>query len=168
MKEVWIKVEHYNRKLIFPALIVLLGIIIIEIFGHVVDPTFQLFIEITDYIVITIFVIDLIFLAIRSKNARFFFRHYWLDLLAVFPFSLVFKIVEQTYLSAAAAERVFLGQGIVHESLEAERIVAKERKLVRLLRAFPRGLRVIIKSRLFTKFSKRVQTKKHSKDNSEN
>ena len=98
MKPFWEKVEHYNRKLIVPALVLLLGLIIIELFAHIENEAFKLTLEIIDYLIIAVFVIDLIFLAHRARDTKFFFRHYWLDLLAVFPFSIIFNIVEQAYL----------------------------------------------------------------------
>ena len=60
------KVEHYNSKLIPPALVVLLGIIIFELFLHVENETVLFLVHFADYCVITVFVIDLIFLSRKS------------------------------------------------------------------------------------------------------
>ncbi|HLC71101.1 MAG TPA: hypothetical protein VJI32_03785, partial [Candidatus Nanoarchaeia archaeon] len=76
------KVEYYNRRLIPAALIALLIIIAIELFVHIENHTVEISLKILDGIIIAIFVVDLIFLAIHSKNTRFFFRNYWLDILA--------------------------------------------------------------------------------------
>lgn len=149
------KVEEYNRKLIPAALIVLLIIIALELFVHIENQTLEITLKILDGIIITIFVVDLIFLAIHSKNTRFFFRNYWLDILAIFPFAVVFNVVEEIYRGITAAERIVLGQAVLHEGLEAEKLLkegAREGKLVRMLRAIPRGLRFIAKSHYAKKF----------------
>ncbi|MBI2665370.1 hypothetical protein HYX12_01985 [Candidatus Woesearchaeota archaeon] len=194
MDRFWKKVEKYNRKLIPFALVFLLVIIIIELFVHVKSHVLELAIKIVDYVIITIFLIDLIFLAIHSKNARFFFKNYWLDILAVFPFSLVFNIVDRIYRSFAIAEQLAVSQAILHESLEAEKVIAKEGKLfeaekliskegklieaekliakesrvVRYLRIIPRSLRVITKSKFFNTFAERYHHKKKKKKKQKN
>src|SRR3989338_8657423 len=123
MHRIFQKIEEYNRKLIPWALVALLLVIIIELFFHIENPVGKAILQLLDWIVIAIFAVDLIFLAIRSKNSRFFFRNYWLDILAVFPFALVFNLVEQVYRSITAAERIVLSQAIFHEGLEAEKLL---------------------------------------------
>ncbi len=177
MNRWWEKVEHYNNQLIPYALVLLLLIIIVELaeqfeLFHLESPAFTLTIHIMDYIIIAIFVIDLIFLAKKSKDARFFFRNYWLDILAVFPLNLLFTAIGRIYELFAEAERIVLGQAILHETVEVEKIAVKESRLVaeegkviaregkllarsgkiaRFVRIAARGLRLITKSRLFTK-----------------
>lgn len=160
------KIERYNRKLIPGALILLLAIIALELFVQIENHTLELAMKILDGIIIAIFVVDLIFLAIHSKNTRFFFRNYWLDILAVFPFAVVFNVVEEIYRGIAAAERIVIGQAVFHEGLEAEKLLkegAKEGKLVRIVRAIPRGLRFISKSHYFESFRNK-RNKNEQKD----
>lgn len=162
MHRVFKKIEEYNRKFIPLALVALLVIIVLELFVHVENYTLERTIQILDGIIIAIFVVDLIFLAIHSKNTRFFFRNYWLDILAVFPFALVFTVVEEIYRGITAAERLVVGQALFHEGLEAEKLLkegAKEGKLLKMLRAVPRGLRFITKSHYFEEFRKKRHTK---------
>lgn len=145
------KVEHYNSKLIPYALVLLLGIIIFELFVHVENHTIELMVKIADALVIAVFVVDLIFLAHKAKSAKYFFKNYWLDILAVFPFVLFFKLAESAYRVALATERLTLGQAILHETVEASKstkILAKSGKVVRI---GARILRAVTKSRLFTK-----------------
>jgi len=148
-------VEHFNARLIPLALILLLGIIIVELFVHIESVTLTTAVHVADYIVVTIFVIDLIFLAQHSRNARFFFRHYWLDILAVFPFSIFFSLVGSIYKTVAVAETVSLSQGVFHESLEVSReakVLAQSGSRVgKGIRIAARSLRIVTKSRLFTK-----------------
>ena len=154
MHPFWEKVEHYNAKLIAPALVVLLGIIIYELFFHVENPIVQLIFKVADTLVITIFVIDLIFLAHKAKSVKFFFKKHWLDVIAVFPFVIFFNVINSFYRAVIATERIVLGQAILHETVEATRgakILAEGGKLARFIRIIARVLRVITKSRLFTK-----------------
>ncbi len=151
MHEFWEKVEHYNAKLIQPALIVLLAVIIFELFIPVENHTIELIVKIADALVIAVFVIDLIFLAKKAKSVKFFFKNYWLDIIAVFPFVLFFKIAESAYRIAIATERLTIGQAILHETVEASKsakVLAKSGKVVRM---GARILRIVTKSRLFTK-----------------
>ncbi len=161
MKPFWEKVEHYNSRLIPYALIVLLLVILVELFGEVESPATHLVFQVIDYVIIAIFVVDLIFLGIKAKTVSFFFKHYWLDLLAVFPFGLIFEFVSKFYRGALVTEELLLGQKIVHETVEAEKelkevgYLAKEGKFVRGIRIITRSLRAVTKSRLFTKFEKK-------------
>lgn len=159
------KVEHYNVKLITPALIILFGIIIYELFLHVENHTVELVIKIADTSIITIFIIDLIFLAHKAKSVTFFFKKYWLDVIAVFPFVLFFNLVSSIYRIAIATERILLGQALLHETVEATRgakILAEGGKFARFIKIFARILRVVTKSRLFTK-AHHGRRKKHKK-----
>ncbi|MBI2666869.1 hypothetical protein HYX13_04615 [Candidatus Woesearchaeota archaeon] len=161
MKPFWERIEHYNNKLIPYALVILLVVILVELFGEVENPTTHLVFEIVDYLVILIFVIDLIFLAIKAKSVSFFFKHYWLDLLAVIPVGLIFAVVSRFYRGVLLTEELVIGQKIVHETLEAEKelkeasYLAKEGKLARGVRIFVRSIRAVTKSRLFTHFEKK-------------
>ena len=146
MRPFWKKVEEMNAKLIPVALVLLLGIIILELFVHVEDHKLKLGVEIADGIVVTIFVIDLIFLAIAAKSAKFFFKNYWLDLIAVLPLNLIFRLLTPFFRTLVLAEEVVLGQGLLHESVEAERL-AKEGRFLRYLRVGVRAVRAVAKVR---------------------
>ena len=159
-------VEHYNIKLIPYAVVVLLGIIIFELFFHTENETILLLVHILDFLVITIFVIDLVFLGRRAKSVKFFFKNYWLDVIAIFPFSIAFTVVSRLYRVLEASERLAVGQAIVHEGLEVRKgvkgvaLLTKGGQITRLIRISARLLRVITKTRLFTRFHH-----KHHKSN---
>ncbi|MEK6863192.1 MAG: ion transporter [Nanoarchaeota archaeon] len=162
MHPFWEKIEHYNRKLITPALILLLGIIIYELFFHAENQALELAVEITDALVIAVFAIDLVFLAIRSRSAKFFFKNYWLDVLAVFPFVLFFNFINSLYRAIVVTEQLAVGQALLHETVEVGREakgLSKGGKIARFLRIAARILRVVTKSRLFAKIHHR-RTKK--------
>ncbi len=146
MHPFWKRVEKINGKLIPGALVLLLGIIILELFVQVQDPVAKLGLEIADGIVIAIFVIDLIFLAIAAKSAKFFFTNYWLDLIAVLPLNVIFRVLSPLFRGVVVAEEVVVGQKVFHESLEAEKL-AKEGRLLRYVRVGVRALRIVAKGR---------------------
>ncbi len=163
MPPFWEKVEEMNRKLIIPAVVILLFIIIYELFFHTENYTLDLIVKILDVFVISVFVIDLIFLAQKAKNTKFFFKNYWLDILAVFPFGLIFNFVEQFYRAIAGTERFVVGQAIVHEGLEVRkevRLASQSERLSKFFRIGARLLRVIAKTRLFTHFHRKKYTPK--------
>lgn len=155
MGSFWEKVEHYNAKLIPYALVVLLFVIVFELFIHTENHLLEIFIKLLDYFVITIFVIDLTFLAIKAKSVRFFFRNYWLDVLAVFPFVMFFNAINTFYRAAVATERIAVSQAILHETVEVGKeleVLAKgEGKIAKVSRIAARGIRVVTKSRFFKK-----------------
>ncbi len=148
------KVERIVNKVIPYAVILLLFVIVYELFFHVENENIQLAVHIIDGIVIAIFVIDLIFLWIRSKTARFFFKNYWLDIIAIFPFGLMLDAAAKAYRAFFAVEQLGVGQAILHESLEARKgakLLARSGEAAKYIRIGARILRVATKSRLFTK-----------------
>ena len=148
MNQFWETVEKVNSKLIPPALILLLGVIIFELFLHVENHTIELIVEIADYFIIAVFVIDLIFLAIKAKSTKFFFKSYWLDILAIFPFIIFSKFIGGVFKLFATTE-VVVGQAILHESLEVSKVAVRaERfaKVGRMTRLGARAVRLISKS----------------------
>ncbi|MBI2668602.1 hypothetical protein HYX14_02045 [Candidatus Woesearchaeota archaeon] len=99
MKPFWRKVEHHNASLIPYALAVLV-VIVLELFAPQ-RPWLHSLLTVLDGLIVAVFAVDLIFLAIHARNAKFFFEHYWLDLLAVIPLNLIFRVTSQFYRSLA-------------------------------------------------------------------
>lgn len=165
MNKFWEKIEEYNKKIIPIAIVLLLFIIIFELFLHIENHTVELLVHIADIFVIIVFVIDLIFLAIHARSVKFFFKNYWLDIIAVFPFALFFTLTTKLYSIVITTERFIITQSILHESLEARKGVsalARTQKFARYLRIVARLIRIITKSRLFTHFGKKhKQAKKN-------
>jgi len=159
MNEFWEKVEHYNKKLIFPAVILLLIIIILELFVHIEEPQLLFYVHLVDYLIIAVFVVDLIFLAIKAKSTKFFFKNYWLDILAVFPFSLLFGFLGGFMrIFSASEEAIGVGQAIFHETLETEKVIAKTEKFSKIgkeLRIGVRVVRVFTKTNMFKRFHRK-------------
>lgn len=150
-------IEHFVDKTI-PFVVILLAIlIIIDLFADI--HSFEPWVTYADWLIVAFFVADLIFKWRHVKKLTKFIRLYWLDILAVFPFYLLFR----TYFALAellsVGERVKEAQSIAHEALlireakllrETELITketefaSKEAKLVpRMIRFVQRLLRFI-------------------------
>lgn len=123
MKKWLHKLEVIVDKSIPYLLLLLLVLILLEIFFKETAEHYALQIDIADYFIIFAFVIDLTFKYMRVKNIKKFIRHFWLDILAVFPFFLVFRVFEAIagLVSTTISEGVASFQAILHESIEAER-----------------------------------------------
>lgn len=125
MKRWMHKIEVIVDKAIPPALIVLLAVIILDLgFPEFVEAHhLHIYITIADYAIIGLFVVDLIFKYNRTRHIHKFLRKYWLDIIAVFPFFLLFRLFEVAAgaLSFVASESAQTIQAIVHESLEVEK-----------------------------------------------
>jgi hypothetical protein len=123
------RTEVIVDKAITPCIFILLAVIIMELGfeGMVEHYHLELYIHIADYFVITVFVIDLIFKYMKTKHLPEFFKKYWLDILAVFPFFLMFRFYEVTIglFTPAVAEGAETAQKIFHEGVEVEKSGAK-------------------------------------------
>lgn len=166
MHEFWEKVEQYNSKLITPALVLLVGVIIVELFIHIENHAVELSVKIVDGVIIAIFIVDLILLARKSRDAKYFFRNYWLDIIAVFPFVIFFNLVNSLYRAIIITERLAIGQALLHETVEVGReakVLARGGKIARVIRIAARALRIVTKSRLFMKVHHRKR-KRHRRN----
>ena len=119
------KIEEIVDSLIPYCLILLLIIIVIELFFHETAELYHAPIEYADYFIIFIFVIDLIYKWFHVRKIPKFLKNYWLDIIAVFPFFLIFRLFEELSAIFALGET---GQKILHEGLEIEKEVSKFEK----------------------------------------
>lgn len=143
MNDFFKRINLAVNKMLPYALIILFVLILFEIFLHTENHTILFIFEFLDTLIIELFVIDLIFLYIKSKNIRFFFTNYWLDILAVFPFGLVFRVAENFFLIGIEAERLIVGQKVLHEVSRSEKLlkfVSEASKEIRLLRFIPKSI----------------------------
>lgn len=154
MNDFWKRINLAINKIMPYTLILLLILIILELsIKHPSDYLLLTF-EFLDIIIVEVFVIDLIFLYIKSKDIRFFFRNYWLDILAVFPFGLVFRFAEQFFLIGAEAERLLVGQKVLHEFSRSEKLlkfISEISKEIRLLRFIPKSIEWIRTTNIYAK-----------------
>ncbi len=129
MKRWMHKIEVIVDKAIPPCLILLLVVIVLDLGFHEFVEKHHLhpYIVAADYFVITVFVIDLIFKWMRTRHIPMFLRKYWLDILAVFPFFLLFRVFELAAgaFSFVVSESTQTAQSILHSGLEVEKEGAK-------------------------------------------
>lgn len=83
------KVEQFIDKAIPFMLVILTVLIILEFTRYGV--LYHDYIIVVDYVIITFFVVDLCFKWYHVRNIKTFVKLYWIDIIAVFPFYLVFR-----------------------------------------------------------------------------
>lgn len=161
MKQWMHKIEVFVDKLIAPALLVLIVVIALELFFNdfVEHNHLELWIDIIDYTIIGIFIVDLIFKYKQSRSVPQFFKTSWLDIIAVFPFFLLFRIVNAVagLFTATVTETTAIAQSILHGGVEIEKeaskIVQESEKIAKYSRTqrFARFMRPIARLPRFLK-----------------
>ncbi len=136
-----------------PFLVVVLAIIIVLQF--VIDlEYYEPWITYVDYLIVAFFVIDLIFKWFKIKNVLKFLKFYWVDIIAVFPLYLLFRVYSSATAFLKIGEEISESQKIAHEV-----VLVRETKLFRegrLLRALSRESRPLIRGLQFFQRSLRV------------
>ena len=145
--------EHAAHALIIPSLILLAVLLILE------NPLWQLvhleafapFPEIADGFIIGVFVIDLIFKYMHVNNLLKWFKMYWIEIIAVFPFYLILRVWIGAQAFFLTAEELAQAQKLAHEAailreVEVAKFVeearlARETRLLREAGPFTRALR---------------------------
>ena len=118
LKRIYHRLEHLIDFLILPAIFILFIVIVIELFFHDFADTYHTAIIITDYCIIGLFVLDLMFKFNRARSIKSFLRESWLDIIAVFPIFIFLRAIEPLiYLTDFSKEAKNI-QLIFHESLE--------------------------------------------------
>ncbi len=159
--------EHFTDHII-PYLVVLLAIVLIleNPFWTLVHLSeYEPWIGIFDSVIVFFFVVDLVFKWFKTRNVRKFFRLYWLDIVAVFPFYLAFRAYAQVVGIFRLGEEVSeTAQKLAHEAVllrearmfrEAEEM-AKEARAAREFSIVERGIRAVqralrsLKGRFYT------------------
>ncbi len=161
MKRWMHKFEIFVDKIIPYSLIVLLIVIVLELGFHdfVEHHHLGLTLSLIDYCIISLFVIDLIFKYLRTRQIPKFLKRYWLDILAVFPFFLMFRVFEffAGAVSLVIREGAQTTQTLLHEGLEIEKegskLIKEAEKTSKLRRSsrFMRFLRPILRIPRFLK-----------------
>lgn len=125
------KYRKINENLIYLCLIVLLLIIISEIFFETFYLEHYNLFKTSDLIIITIFAIDLIYKYFDTKNFKFFLKKYWIEILAIFPFSLFFtkELHEVKEISSHAQSYLHSAIGIEKEGAMITRTLAQSSRL---------------------------------------
>src|SRR3989344_5751490 len=119
------KIELIVDKIIPYLVFILLLIVIGELLFSEQIQKYVLWINVAYYFIVGIFVIDLIFKYIRIRNIPKFLRKCWIDIIAVFPFFLLFRLVEETGILLRFGERIAETQAVFHEAVEIEKETGK-------------------------------------------
>ena len=138
----WIHwIEVFVDKAI-PYLVLLLLFVIIGDFAfHDFMNQYRIYVHIADYTILIFFVIDLSFKFYRVRNVKLFLKRYWLEVIAVFPFVLVFRLFEEILILFRFTAPIEEGQKIVHAVAEIGKI-GEEQKIINELSALERETRV--------------------------
>lgn len=115
------KLEQFIDRAIPFVLILLLFIIICEFFFVHFYERWSYYFLATDIIILGLFILDLTFKYQRAKSVPYFLRHYWLDIIAVFPFFLVFRVFETVGFIRGTVEAGQEAQKLFHAGLEVEK-----------------------------------------------
>ena len=117
-KEEQTKFEVFIDRIIPYLVIILLLVIIAEFAFTKFMARYEPLVNIFDSFIIITFIFDLSFKYKRLENKRDFLRKYWLEIIAVFPFYLLFRAAEELVVVFRASELVQQSQLILHEGIE--------------------------------------------------
>tara|TARA_Y100000310_G_scaffold345485_1_gene465533 strand:+ start:3324 stop:3893 length:570 start_codon:yes stop_codon:yes gene_type:complete len=134
MKKGFHQLEHAVDKSIPYIIALLLVIIIINLFFSDFSELYHTQIQYIDYLIISIFIIDLIFKFIRVRKVPKFIRLYWMDILVVFPFYLFLRAIEEVFYLFRISDALKEGQSILHAGLGLKEITPFEREAGRIIR----------------------------------
>ncbi len=99
------------------AVILLLGVLIIEFFFQDLAETYHTSLGVIDYCILSIFSIDLIFKYLRIRVFSNFIKDCWLDIIAIFPFFLIFRVFESILIFTELPKELRQAQLILHEGV---------------------------------------------------
>jgi len=146
-------IEIFVDKIIPYLVLLLLFIIIGEFAFHDLVNQYRIYVDIADYTILFFFLTDLCFKFYRIRNVKLFFRKYWLEVIAVFPFILVFRMFEELFILLRFTGPIEEGQKIVHTVTEVAKI-GEEQKIIRELSALEKETRVFRSIEEGTKLSR--------------
>lgn len=137
-------VEHLVDKVI-PFLVVLIALLIIADFTMDIHK-FEPWVTYADWLIVGFFVADLIFKWRHVRKVTKFLKLYWLDILAVFPFYLLFRAYVAIAEIVVAGERIKEAQQIAHEA-----VLLRETKLLKEAEIFTKEARLAREAELLGK-----------------
>lgn len=148
---VYKKIEHLIDKLIPLCLVMIILLLIAEFGFHEKITPYYFYIEIIDYLVIGVFVADLYFKFHRLKDIKKFVKNHWLEIIAVFPFMILFRTIENILRIEVAARELKEAQMVLHETVEVSKVAkgaeatrtARVLKILRPLLRTPRLLKAV-------------------------
>src|SRR3989344_6226035 len=150
----WIHfIEVFVDKII-PYLVLLLLLIIIGEFAfQELTEHYRNYVNTADYIILSFFAVDLCFKFYRVRNVKLFFKKYWLEGIAVFPFVLVFRLFEEIFILFRFTAPIEEGQKGLHGITEGIQL-GEEQKIIRELQELEKGTRTFRSIQESTKLSR--------------
>ncbi len=132
------------------VLIHFIGAFLVPDFFHKYED-FVIFLEV--FLITFVLGFDVWFKYRRARNKEYFFKHHWLDILAVFPFMILFRIFEEAYLITRLAP-VEIGISETQQVLHELRGVDEATRLVREAEVVGRTSRVGMFGKMFRPISR--------------
>lgn len=117
----WDKLKNAADMLVGPALLVILVVILLEVFLPDFAHHYHTQILIADYAAISVFVVDLGFKFKRASEWKSFLRKYWLEIIAIMPGFILFRMLDTFFVITRSAE---LSQDAIHLATRSERLAA--------------------------------------------
>jgi len=115
----WDKLRNWTDTLVGPALLIILVVILMEIFLPDLAHRYHTAILVADYSAIAVFVIDLGFKFQRASKWKKFLRKYWLEIIAIMPGFIIFRVLDTFFVVTRSAE---LSQDAIHLLTRSERL----------------------------------------------
>ena len=117
----WDSIRKWADRLVGPALVIILVVILLEIFLPDLAHKYHTAILVADYSAIGVFVVDLGFKFQRASKWENFLREYWLEIIAIMPGFILFRVLDTFFVITRSAE---LGQDAIHLATRSERLAA--------------------------------------------
>lgn len=138
------KTEKFIDMSIPYMLAVLLTITAVDFFFEEIAIKYSHAIDIIDNIIILFFLADLAFKYMRSKNIPQFVRANWIDIIAVIPFYMIFRIAEEfafmSEMLKSGKDTVEIGASVEKESsialkeLREAKLAMRSEKMLRYIK----------------------------------
>jgi len=115
------KIELFVDWIIPYLVIILLVLIVLEFgFSGYVAP-YDSYFTLFDYVILVVFCIDLAFKYMKTRKIPLFLRKHWLDIIAVFPFFLIFRLFQEVYAFASIPSLLTEPPTLIHEGIILEK-----------------------------------------------
>lgn len=158
------KIEHAIDISIPYFLVILLIITSIDIFYAEMAHEYAYEMEIIDTAIISVFVADLAFKYKRARNFPEFVKFNWIDILAVMPFYMMFRFLDEFILTSEIVkdgqQTIHIADGIEKEAASAAKD-AKGAKIVTRSEKMLREVRILSRVQRFAKVVHFFENPKH-------
>ena len=128
------RIEVVADKIIPYLVLILLALIVGEFTHYKLIEDNKDIVLMADYFIVAVFIIDLSFKYYRIKDYKKFIKKYWLDIIAVFPFFLIFRLVEELVIIFRVSSELGESQKFLHTLIEITRISRETSEEQRVLR----------------------------------